>query len=108
MNPIVREGLEEQNDSIVNIRNVVRYVRSPLSRLEAFKKCVEKEKIESKSLVCLDVETRWNSTYMMLESAKKFEKAFERLEEDDLGYLIYFSCHENDDPNDIGSSKKGK
>ena len=29
--------------------------------------------------------TRWNSTYIMLESAIKFQKAFERMEEGD-GY----------------------
>ena len=29
--------------------------------------------------------TRWNSTYILLESAIKFQKAFERMEEGD-GY----------------------
>ena len=38
--------------------------------------CIKKEKLESKILVCLDVETRWNSTFLMLESAIKFKKAF--------------------------------
>ncbi|CAM8899713.1 unnamed protein product [Rhodiola kirilowii] len=36
------------------------------------------EKIDSKSQVTLDVRTRWNSTYIMLESAVKYEAAFER------------------------------
>ncbi|CAN1279080.1 Zinc finger BED domain-containing protein RICESLEEPER 2 [Linum perenne] len=36
-----------------------------------------------KKLVCLDVETRWNSTYLMLQSAIVFQRAFERLEEKD-------------------------
>ncbi|GJX32929.1 zinc finger BED domain-containing protein RICESLEEPER 2-like protein [Tanacetum coccineum] len=48
--------------------------------------CVEKVKIDSKSLVCLDVETRWNSTYLMLESAIKFQAAFDMLEEQDSKY----------------------
>ena len=34
--------------------------------------------------------TRWNSTYLMLESALKFVVAFERMEEDDGHFLHYF------------------
>ena len=34
------------------------------------------EKLNTKRLVCLDVETRWNSTYLMLDSAITFKKAF--------------------------------
>ena len=30
--------------------------------------------MESKSLLSLDVPTRWNSTYIKLETAEKFEK----------------------------------
>ncbi|XVE95971.1 hypothetical protein REPUB_Repub02eG0181400 [Reevesia pubescens] len=63
-----------------------RYVRSSLARLQMLKICVEKEKIESKSLVCLDVETRWISTFLMLEATLKLERAFDRLEEQDPKY----------------------
>ncbi|XP_012849436.1 PREDICTED: zinc finger BED domain-containing protein RICESLEEPER 2-like [Erythranthe guttata] len=55
------------------------------------------EKIESKSSVCLDIETRWNSTYLMLEAATKFEKAFERMKEDNSNYKIYFKLGDKDD-----------
>jgi hypothetical protein len=44
-----------------------------------FQACVKEEKIESKSSVCLDVETRWNSTYLMLKSVVPFKKAFYNL-----------------------------
>ncbi|KAK8593342.1 hypothetical protein V6N12_045424 [Hibiscus sabdariffa] len=37
------------------------------------------ENIDSKALVCLDVETRWNSTYSMLKSALVFKKAFRNM-----------------------------
>ncbi|TXG59748.1 hypothetical protein EZV62_014321 [Acer yangbiense] len=37
-----------------------------------------------------DVAVKWNSTYLMLESALKFKKAFERLEEEDGNYVSYF------------------
>ncbi|XP_048323252.2 zinc finger BED domain-containing protein RICESLEEPER 2-like [Ziziphus jujuba] len=90
VNLIVCEGLKELDETIASIRNVVRYVRSSPSRLQKFKECLSQEKIDSKSLVCLDVLTRWNSTYLMLESALKFQKAFERMEEEDGHYASYF------------------
>ncbi|KAK2648515.1 hypothetical protein Ddye_016004 [Dipteronia dyeriana] len=37
-----------------------------------------------------DVAIKWNSTYLMLESALKFQKAFERLKEEDGNYVNYF------------------
>ncbi|XP_024026908.1 zinc finger BED domain-containing protein RICESLEEPER 2-like [Morus notabilis] len=83
VNLIVNEDLKYLHDSIAAIRNVVRYVRSSPARLLKFKSCVEREKIEYKGLICLDVSTRWNSTYMMLDAAIKFQKAFERYEEED-------------------------
>ena len=46
--------------------------------------------IESKSLLCLDIATRWNLTYIMLKSSVKFEKAFLRMNFEDKGYNTYF------------------
>ncbi|XP_024029326.1 zinc finger BED domain-containing protein RICESLEEPER 2-like [Morus notabilis] len=90
VNLIVNEGLKDLHDSIAAIRNAVRYVRSSPARLLKFKSCVEREKIEYKGLVCLDAPTRWNSTYMILSAAIKFQKAFERYEEEDDKFVSYF------------------
>lgn len=79
LNFVVREGLEEQLESITKIRNAIRYVRSSQAREATFKQCIEKPKINCQRKVCLDVETRWNSIYLMLETAEKFVEAFERL-----------------------------
>ncbi|CAL9020524.1 unnamed protein product, partial [Prunus brigantina] len=66
-------------------------------RLKDFKSCVKKEQIECKWLVVFDVPTRWNSTYMMLEAALKFEKTFWRVGEDDEGpYISLFGEDESD------------
>ncbi|KAI5313974.1 hypothetical protein L3X38_043150 [Prunus dulcis] len=97
VNLIVRDGLKKLEKSILCIRNAVKYVRSSPKRLEDFKSCVKKEQIECKGLVVLDVPTRWNSTYMMLEASLKFEKAFWRMGEDDEGpYISWFGEDEPD------------
>ncbi|CAN1135792.1 Zinc finger BED domain-containing protein RICESLEEPER 2 [Linum perenne] len=70
--------------SLIVKDGAVRFVRSSTSRLQRFKACVHEEKLDSKKLVCLDVETRWNSTYLMLQLVVAFQRAFERLEEKDL------------------------
>ncbi|KAK2656611.1 hypothetical protein Ddye_009663 [Dipteronia dyeriana] len=45
----------------------------------------------NESKLVLDVLTRWNSTYLMLSTALKFQKAFDRLLEDNGRYGLYFS-----------------
>nr|GEV15951.1 zinc finger, BED-type [Tanacetum cinerariifolium] len=75
---VVRDGLEEQNASICKIRNVVKYLRSSSGRQESFKKGVEFEKAFCKRKTCRDVDTRWNSTFLMLETTLKFEKVIDR------------------------------
>ena len=82
--------MKEHNEFVIKIRNAVRYVRSSPARLDAFKKCVEYVKISNKSLLCLDVETRWNSTYLMLYATKKFEATFVKLQYHDAKYKKHF------------------
>ncbi|XP_022882494.1 zinc finger BED domain-containing protein RICESLEEPER 2-like [Olea europaea var. sylvestris] len=101
INLIVKEGLKEFNPSIDSIRNAVKYFRSSPSRLTKFKCCIEREKIACTKLAILDVPTRWNSTFLMLDSALNFEKAFERMEEEDGFYCKYF------DENEGGKEKEG-
>lgn len=71
VNLIVQDGLKgkDEHSAISRIRGVVRYIRNSPARYKIFGECVELEKIETKKLLSLDVPTRWNSTYLMLESA---------------------------------------
>lgn len=92
LNLIVRDGMEELDNSIDAIRNAVKYIRSSPARLDRFRKCAIREKVEHKGgVVPLDVCTRWNSTYFMLDVAIKYRKAFSRLADEDQLYDAYFS-----------------
>ncbi|KAH9801406.1 BED-type domain-containing protein [Citrus sinensis] len=48
-----------------------------------------------KGIVVLDCPTRWNSTYLMLMTALKFQAAFDRMAEVDKLYEAYFAEKEN-------------
>ncbi|XP_017613423.1 zinc finger BED domain-containing protein RICESLEEPER 3-like [Gossypium arboreum] len=74
------------NKSVECVRRDVGYVRQSLDRLQKFKGWVVVEKIECKKMLYLDVCTRWNSTYLMLDTAQNFERAFERFEEQDTNF----------------------
>ena len=50
----------------------------------------ENDKIKTKCLLSLDVPTRWNLTYLMLDCTLKFVKAFVRLGEEDEHYKLIF------------------
>ncbi|KAL5538679.1 hypothetical protein UlMin_044646 [Ulmus minor] len=80
------DGLKELHQSIASIRAAVRYIRLSSARVDKLSVCVAKEKIDFKGKLVLDVPTRWNSTYKMLEVALKCQKAFERYEEEDSKY----------------------
>ncbi|XP_077228339.1 zinc finger BED domain-containing protein RICESLEEPER 2-like [Tasmannia lanceolata] len=99
LNLIVKDGISEAIDSISRISGTVRYIRSSPSRAQRFKFCGEKERITCKSLLCLDIPTRWNSTYLMLEIALKFRKAFERFGEEDVLFMAELKdgCPNDDD-----------
>uniref|UniRef100_A0A803MAV3 Uncharacterized protein n=1 Tax=Chenopodium quinoa TaxID=63459 RepID=A0A803MAV3_CHEQI len=64
---------------IDKVRNVVKYVKNSPARILRFKDLVQKANIDSKSSLSFDVPTRWNSTYIMLETALKFRCVFSGL-----------------------------
>ena len=88
---IVSSGLKEINKYVLRIRAAVKYIRSSPSRFMKFKECVGKQNIEHKGHICLDVETRWDSTYLMLDAAFKHKKAFDE-----------FGFHDTEYANELG------
>ena len=76
---IVKDGVKFAHDSIEKVRAIVKYVKGSPQRLDLFKKCCELTNVNYKYSLQLDCPTRWNSTYLMLEVAINYQKAFERL-----------------------------
>ena len=56
---------------------------------------IANHKGDYKGGLVLDVATRWNSTYLMLDVALKFEKAFARYEEEDDKFISFFVDKDN-------------
>ncbi|XP_055962311.1 zinc finger BED domain-containing protein RICESLEEPER 1-like [Mercurialis annua] len=83
LNLVVSDGLKDVNVSIKKVRDCVRYIRNSPARLRKFKEAAVFVGIETKKSLCLDVPTRWNSTFLMLTTACLFEKAFEKFDEDE-------------------------
>ncbi|KAL0404408.1 UNVERIFIED_CONTAM: hypothetical protein Sradi_2081600 [Sesamum radiatum] len=87
VNLVVQDGLKgkDEHEAISRIRGVIRYIRNSPARYKKFQECVEFEKLETKNC-SLDVPTRWNSTYLMLETAISLKIAFDAYEDVDLAY----------------------
>jgi len=86
LNLIVQEGLKAAIDSLIAIRESVKHVRGSDGRMQKFEQCVKQVGIETNLGLRLDVVTRWNSTYLMLESALPYEKVFSSLHLHDINY----------------------
>ena len=48
-----------------------------------------------KGIIVLNCPTRWNSTYLMLMTALKFQETFNRMAKVDKTYEAYFAEKEN-------------
>lgn len=86
LNLIVHDGLKQLHDVLHKIRESVKYVRLTPSRKQRFQNARNQVKLQGNRGVSLDVATRWNSTYLMLDSALELKEAFSRLELIDRDY----------------------
>lgn len=79
LNLIVQDGLKVIGSSLHKIRESIKFVTASESRELLFAKCVESVCITEKAGLLLDVTTRWNSTYKMIDIALKYRAAFGHL-----------------------------
>ncbi|XP_059436160.1 zinc finger BED domain-containing protein RICESLEEPER 2-like [Corylus avellana] len=76
-NLLVQSGLAEIRGIIDDVRQGIKYIVASESRLNVFSEIAKRLHLPCKKLI-LDVPTRWNSTYLMLDTAIKFKEVFPR------------------------------
>ncbi|XP_031281355.1 zinc finger BED domain-containing protein RICESLEEPER 1-like [Pistacia vera] len=75
----LEDGLSVIGQAIARIRESVAYCSGSPKREQKFVEAARQEGIESTKKLALDCETRWNSTYLMLETAFIYKDVFFRL-----------------------------
>ena len=95
LNLIVKDGLKEIKSSIKPIRNAVLFLYSLPGRLNKLREFAILTKFSSTSTVPIDMKTRWNSIYKMLDIALKYRLVFDRMAGECVPLIKYF-C-ENDE-----------
>ncbi|KAH1261745.1 putative AC transposase [Glycine max] len=80
LNLIVCDGLKEIDLSIRKIRVACKFVKASPSRFASFKRCVEEVSVSTKAM--------WNSTYLMLDVAEKYDHALYRYEYVEAAYVL--------------------
>jgi hypothetical protein len=83
LNLIVHEGLKVVGDALEKIRENVKYVKSSEGRMNNFKEFIGVNGVNTSVCLSSDVPTRWNSTYLILESAFKISQRH---------YIVLYGC----------------
>ncbi|WCJ21262.1 hypothetical protein M5689_003428 [Euphorbia peplus] len=86
LNLIVQDGLKEIDDSIVKIRESIKYVNGSQARKVKFLECVSLCTLDTTRGLKQDVPTMWNSTFKMLDSAIYYKNAFVHLRLSDSNF----------------------
>ncbi|KAF7132423.1 hypothetical protein RHSIM_Rhsim09G0055400 [Rhododendron simsii] len=76
LNLIVQDGLKVIASLVSKIRDSVRYLKRSFSKKQKFDLSVSQLKLNGLKKVPMDVPTRWNYTYEMLEAALPLRDAF--------------------------------
>ncbi|GMQ06568.1 hypothetical protein CsSME_00051105 [Camellia sinensis var. sinensis] len=79
LNLIVKDGLDVIRVGVEKIRESVAYWTATPKRVEKFEETVNQLHIPHTKKLGLDCATRWNSTYLMLQTALLYKDVFSRL-----------------------------
>ncbi|XP_071712401.1 zinc finger BED domain-containing protein RICESLEEPER 3-like [Rutidosis leptorrhynchoides] len=80
LNLIVQSALEVIQSAIEKVRKSVKYVRGSETRKTRFAECIKHLSLQCGRHVRQDIVTRWNSTFLMLDCALVYQRAYERLQ----------------------------
>ncbi|CAN1347900.1 Putative AC transposase [Linum perenne] len=76
INLVVQTGIEVIGMSVRRVREACKWITASVSRIDRFKVVAESMLIKYTKELALDMPTRWNATYIMLEHAEPYEEAF--------------------------------
>ncbi|GAA0174137.1 hypothetical protein LIER_27586 [Lithospermum erythrorhizon] len=88
INLLVRDGLKEIEHIVEVVREEVKYIFGSENRLRSFNEHRVNLKLPSNKLV-LDNNTRWNSTYVMLQTTYTYRDCFTKYGQDDEAFERY-------------------
>ena len=94
LNLIAQEGLKVIDDLVIKIRETMKYLKGSESRMCRFDECAKIVGMKRTKGLRLDVCTRWNATYDMIDSAMRYRSVLNRLAEEDANFKHYPSGDE--------------
>ncbi|XXG50881.1 hypothetical protein AAC387_Pa02g4780 [Persea americana] len=86
LNLLVQEGLKEVDAVVNKIRETVKYLKNSQPRKTKLLDCVSQLSLQGNKGLHQDVPTKWNTTYLMLESAILYRPALCQLQSVDSNY----------------------
>ena len=86
LNLIIQEGLKVIDDSVIKIRETMKYLKGLESRMCRFDECVKIVGMKRTKGLRLEVCTRWNATYDMIDNARRYRSVLNRLAEEDANF----------------------
>ena len=90
LNLIIQEGLKVIGDLVINsmikIRETMKYFKGLESRMCRFDECAKIVGMKRTKGLRLDVCTRWNATYDMIDNAMRYHSMLNRLAEEDANF----------------------
>ncbi|XP_048327895.2 zinc finger BED domain-containing protein RICESLEEPER 1 [Ziziphus jujuba] len=103
---LAQDVLAALSEVVHKVRESIRYVKSSQSVQSKFSDIAQELGIQSQKSLCLDNPLRWDSTYVMLETALEYREAFSALQESDPLYSMCPSDVEWDRTNIINGYLK--
>ncbi|XP_061357916.1 zinc finger BED domain-containing protein RICESLEEPER 2-like [Gastrolobium bilobum] len=82
----LRDQLSIGGGLLCNVRESVKYLKGSQARKQKFLQCGAQSSLASRRGFRQDVPSRWNSTFLMLDSALFYKRAFMHLELSDSNY----------------------
>jgi hypothetical protein len=86
VNLVVQDGLQPLQPFIHQLRETVKYLKKSTSRLHKFVEVCKTLNMKIGAGLCLDVSTRWSSTYKMFDACTPYRAAFHEYGDNDLNY----------------------